>query len=52
MAVDPICGMTVDSSETPFKSEYQGRRVYFCCAGCMKTFERNPAAYRLPPATE
>jgi len=51
MAIDPICGMTVDPSKTPFKSEYQGRKVYFCCAGCKKTFDRDPAAHLLHPET-
>jgi len=51
MALDPICGMTVDPSKTSFISEYQGRKVYFCCAGCKKIFERNPAAHTLPSGT-
>jgi YHS domain-containing protein len=51
MAIDPICGMTVDPNKTPFISEYQGRKVYFCCVGCKRAFERNPDAHTLPPET-
>ncbi len=51
MAIDPICGMTVDPNKTPFKSEYQGRKVYFCCVGCKTAFGRDPAAYTLSPET-
>jgi len=51
MAIDPICEMTVDPKKTPFISDYQGRKVYFCCAGCKKAFERNPAVHALPPET-
>lgn len=25
--------------------EYQGEKVYFCCAGCPETFEKNPQQY-------
>ena len=49
MVIDPVCGMTVDSNKTPFKSKYQGRKVYFCCAICKTTFDREPAAHMLPP---
>ncbi|MGD0396077.1 MAG: YHS domain-containing protein [Nitrososphaerales archaeon] len=51
MAVDPICGMTVDPGKTPFVSEYRGTKVYFCCAGCKKVFDRDPAAHLLPSET-
>jgi YHS domain-containing protein len=51
MALDPVCGMTVDPNKTPFMSAYQGTRVYFCCAGCKEAFERNPAVHTLPPET-
>lgn len=51
MAIDPKCEMKVDPNKTPFKSEYQGKKVYFCCVSCKKTFERDPAARMLPPET-
>ncbi len=27
------------------KSEFQGQTYYFCCAGCKKKFDDNPALY-------
>ena len=44
-AIDPICGMTVlvGPSTQPF--EYEGVNYYFCCAGCRRTFEKDPAAH-------
>jgi uncharacterized membrane protein YraQ (UPF0718 family)/YHS domain-containing protein len=39
-ARDPVCGMTVDR-RTPFRSEREGRTVFFCSAGCQATFERS-----------
>jgi Cu+-exporting ATPase len=51
MAMDPICGMVVDPSKTLFESLYQGRKVYFCCAGCKRTFDKDPAAHKPQPET-
>ena len=45
MATDPICGMFVDEKSARFKSESGGKTYYFCNAGCMKTFNANPAKY-------
>jgi hypothetical protein len=25
--------------------DHEGRRVYFCCAGCVKAFKEDPARY-------
>jgi YHS domain-containing protein len=25
--------------------EYQGKKVYFCCKGCIETFQANPEKY-------
>ena len=47
MAKDPICGMFVDESKPPFKSEYQGRMFYFCSSGCKNTFEKDPQRYAM-----
>ncbi|MGD0318442.1 MAG: YHS domain-containing protein [Nitrososphaerales archaeon] len=51
MAIDPMCGMTVEEKKTPFRSEYLGTKVYFCCAGCKTAFDRDPAAHMLPHET-
>ena len=46
-AVDPVCGMSVDVRATRHQSEHEGRRVYFCAAGCRRAFEADPAAFPL-----
>jgi len=44
-ARDPVCGMTVDRHKTPFRSEYAGKTVYFCSAGCKERFDAEPERY-------
>ncbi|MDD1693322.1 MAG: YHS domain-containing protein [Methanoregula sp.] len=45
MAIDPICGMTVDEKTAKFMSDYQGKKYYFCAPGCKKKFDADPARY-------
>jgi xanthine dehydrogenase accessory factor len=42
---DPVCGMLVEIATARHRTEAWGRIVYFCCAGCKDTFERNPGQY-------
>ncbi len=44
MAIDPICGMTVDEKTAKYKSEYKGKQYYFCAQGCKDKFEKDPEA--------
>jgi uncharacterized membrane protein YraQ (UPF0718 family)/YHS domain-containing protein len=44
-ARDPVCGMSVDRFKTPHRSEYAGRTLYFCGAGCKEKFDREPERY-------
>lgn len=44
-AVDPVCGMTVEVGSARHKVDHDGTTYYFCCAGCAKTFEGDPAAF-------
>jgi xanthine dehydrogenase accessory factor len=46
-ARDPVCGMFVNVTGAKYKSESNGSEVYFCCAGCKQTFERQPEKYKL-----
>jgi xanthine dehydrogenase accessory factor len=41
-AKDPICGMTVEVSAAKYKSQYDGKDFYFCCAGCKQKFDKQP----------
>ena len=42
---DPVCGMLVDIAIARHRSDVLGRPVYFCCAGCKNTFERDPSRF-------
>jgi xanthine dehydrogenase accessory factor len=42
---DPVCGMLVEIVSARYRSEMSGRVVYFCCARCKETFERDPQRY-------
>jgi xanthine dehydrogenase accessory factor len=44
-ATDPICGMTVTVAGARHSAEHEGRRYYFCCEHCQRTFERDPHRY-------
>ncbi|MCE7981716.1 MAG: YHS domain-containing protein [Caldilinea sp. CFX5] len=45
MAKDPVCGMDVDTQTAQHKSEYNGQTYYFCCAGCKRSFDKEPEKY-------
>ena len=38
----PIMGMAIDKN---VYTEYKGKKVYFCCAGCETPFLENPEKY-------
>ncbi|GHO48810.1 YHS domain-containing protein [Ktedonospora formicarum] len=44
-AIDPVCGMTVDTTSTTLTAEFQGETFYFCAPGCKKAFEKDPTSY-------
>jgi Cu+-exporting ATPase len=44
-AIDPVCGMTVDTATAEHRSEYAGKAYYFCCGGCKHSFEKEPPKY-------
>ncbi len=39
---DPVCGMNV-APDPSRRSEYEGKSYYFCCDGCRKKFDSDPA---------
>lgn len=43
--IDPVCGMTVDTENAMYTSDYKGKRYYFCSPGCKADFENNPEHY-------
>ena len=52
-AIDPCCGMEVDTSNPRGGSyEYEGTTYYFCARGCRLNFEEDPQAYLSGEKTE
>lgn len=45
MAKDPICGMEVDETTANLTSEHEGKKFYFCSAGCKGTFDADAHKY-------
>jgi P-type Cu+ transporter len=45
LAIDPVCGMSVDPHTTPHRADYKGRTYYFCAAGCRTKFVADPERY-------
>jgi len=41
-ARDPMCGMSVAKTSERF-SDYEGERFWFCCDGCKRKFDADPA---------
>lgn len=45
MAIDPVCGMDVDTDTTPHKTTYKKLSYYFCCDSCLNKFKASPEHY-------
>jgi Cu+-exporting ATPase len=53
MAIDPVCGMTVDPAKAAGSHEHRGVTYYFCGKGCLTRFQADPEKYLAPkPASE
>ncbi|MEI6386869.1 MAG: YHS domain-containing protein [Spirochaetota bacterium] len=44
-ALDPVCGMAVDTATTKLASDYNGLTVYFCAPGCKRAFDAAPEKF-------
>ncbi|MEO5830699.1 MAG: heavy metal translocating P-type ATPase [Rhodanobacter sp.] len=44
-AIDPVCGMTVDSATAKYVGTHAGQSFYFCSASCKAKFAAMPATY-------
>jgi xanthine dehydrogenase accessory factor len=44
-AVDPVCGMTEPPAGGFLPLLHEGRELRFCCEGCRRRFEEDPARY-------
>ncbi len=45
MAIDPVCGMTVDETKPAGTSQYRGQTYYFCSPGCKASFDKDPEKF-------
>jgi xanthine dehydrogenase accessory factor len=43
--IDPVCGMTVPATTASYPLTDNGVTYYFCCPGCRRAFEQDPARY-------
>jgi len=44
-AIDPVCGMTVDSATAEYRSFHNGKAYYFCSGACKESFDKDPAKF-------
>ena len=51
MAIDPICGMTVDE-KTALSTELNGQKHYFCSEHCRDKFIAQSPAAKAPPTAQ
>lgn len=49
VAIDPVCGMTVQPATAAGSYEYQGKAYYFCATSCFTKFRAGPIYYLTPP---
>jgi Cu+-exporting ATPase len=42
---DPVCGMNVNPATAKHAHEHDGKKFYFCRAGCAEKFKANPQEY-------
>ncbi len=45
MAIDPVCGMTVDPEHAAGRFEYRGQPYFFCSTHCLHHFQSDPEHY-------
>lgn len=45
MAIDPVCGMTVEEPSATGSAVHAGKKYFFCSTHCQHAFEAKPAKY-------
>jgi P-type Cu+ transporter len=50
-AIDPVCGMEVETEGAQLTAEHEGKTYYFCSRGCMLDFKDDPDQYLDPSYT-
>ena len=49
-ALDPVCGMQVETANAPARAQHAGQTVYFCSDRCRDRFIANPERFAKPAA--
>jgi YHS domain-containing protein len=49
-ALDPVCGMQVETAHAPAMASHEGRHYYFCSDRCGDRFVANPVRFTAPGA--
>jgi xanthine dehydrogenase accessory factor len=44
-AVDPVCGMTVDTTDAAHRATHDEQTYFFCCSACRERFVADPARF-------
>jgi YHS domain-containing protein len=44
-AIDPVCGMQVQTANAPASAMHNGERYWFCSDRCRERFEANPERF-------
>src|SRR3989442_6937311 len=52
MAIDPVCGMTVDPARAAGTVEHGGKKYFFCSKHCVSRFRADPEKYAAEPNAE
>src|ERR1019366_9516311 len=42
---DLVCGMDVDPARAKHSTSHEGQNYFFCSAGCLEKFRRDPGKY-------
>jgi YHS domain-containing protein len=48
IAIDPVCGMEVQTDTAEQTAQHEGTTYYFCGKGCRLDFEEDPARFLAP----
>jgi len=48
IAIDPVCGMEVETETTDLKLEHDGETYWFCSRGCFLEFRDDPNRFLAP----
>ena len=48
IAIDPVCGMEVNTESAQFRLEHDGQTYWFCAKGCMLDFQEDPDKFLDP----